>query len=261
MTIPLPELLSLDGQAALVTGGARGIGRAICDRLAEAGASVLVTDIDGEAAAQAAAEIREAGGTAGSRALDVADDGQVRDAVAACEDAFGRLDVLVANAGIFPTTPVLDMEPQAFDRVVAVNLRGVYLCTRHAARAMIADRRGGSVITITSIDAMHPSMVGLAHYDASKHGAWGFTKNAALELAPHGIRVNAIAPGGVVTPGVARMQRDGGAEMIEAFLATIPMHRMGEPDEIATVALFLASPMSAYMTGSQVVVDGGALLS
>jgi 2-deoxy-D-gluconate 3-dehydrogenase len=128
-------------------------------------------------------------------------------------------------------------------------------------------RAGGRIINITSIDALHPSMVGLAHYDASKHGLWGFTKNSALELAQHKIWVNAIAPGGIATPGVAAMQ--GGVDpnsqeqkaRTVAFMAKIPMHRMGEPDEIGTVALFLASDMSNYMTGSQIVVDGGALLS
>jgi 2-deoxy-D-gluconate 3-dehydrogenase len=127
---------------------------------------------------------------------------------------------------------------------------------------------GGKIINITSIDAIHPSMVGLAHYDASKHGVWGFTKNSALELSADKIWVNAIAPGGIATPGVAAMQPDTATadsealkKQTEAFMAKIPMHRMGEPDEIGMVALFLASDMSSYMTGEQVVVDGGALLS
>lgn len=259
-TTPIDELLRLDGSVALVTGGARGIGRGICERLAQAGATVVVADIDGAAAERAAHEIREEGGAAEARQLDVADEGEVHEIVAACEEDHGGLDVLVNNAGIFPFAPMLEMEADLFDRVIAVNLRGVYLCTRHAARAMIAAGRGGSIVTITSIDALHPSMVGLAHYDASKHGAWGFTKNVALELAPHGIRVNAIAPGAISTPGLAKVQGDD-PTVLDAFLATLPMHRMGESDDIATVTLFLVSPMAAYMTGSQVVVDGGALLS
>jgi 2-deoxy-D-gluconate 3-dehydrogenase len=127
--------------------------------------------------------------------------------------------------------------------------------------------KGGKIINITSVDALHPSMVGLAHYDASKHGVWGFTKNSALELSARGITVNAIAPGGIATPGTAAAQGDhklpegvDATAMMEAFMAKIPMHRMGEPDEIGKVALFLASDMSSYMTGSQVVVDGGVLL-
>lgn len=258
MTRPIADLLRLDGAPALVTGGARGIGRAICDRLAEAGAAVLVTDLDGDGAHRAAAEIREAGGVARGRRMDVADEDEVRAAVDGCVTALGGLRILVNNAGVFPVAPVLDLEAELFDRVLAVNLRGVYLCTRHAARAMVAAGGGGSIVNITSIDALHPSMTGLAHYDASKHGAWGFTKNVALELAPHGIRVNAIAPGAIATPGVAEMP--GGDAPLDTFLAAIPMGRIGMPDDVATVALFLASPMAAYMTGSQVVVDGGRLL-
>jgi 2-deoxy-D-gluconate 3-dehydrogenase len=136
----------------------------------------------------------------------------------------------------------------------------VFLTTKYAAEVM-KSQGGGKIINVTSIDAVHPSMVGLAHYDASKHGEWGFTKNAALELAPYNITVNAIAPGGVATPGVAAMQQGGSEEMLKAVLATIPMKRMGEPDEIGKVALFLASSMASYMTGEQIVVDGGKLLS
>ena len=122
---------------------------------------------------------------------------------------------------------------------------------------MIQQATGGSIITVTSVDAIHPSMAGLAAYDASKHGVWGFLKNVALELAPHNIRVNAVAPGGIATPGVTAM---GGGAPDEATLSGIPMHRMGEPDEIGKVVLFLASDLSSYMTGSHVVVDGGLLL-
>jgi Dehydrogenases with different specificities (related to short-chain alcohol dehydrogenases) len=132
---------------------------------------------------------------------------------------------------------------------------------------MIAAKKGGKIINITSIDALHPSSVGLAHYDASKHGLWGFTKNVALELAPYNIWVNAIAPGGILTPGVTKLQEtmpvQGNIDMkkmLEGFLNKIPMKRLGDPDDIGKVALFLASDMSSYMTGSQIIVDGGALL-
>jgi 2-deoxy-D-gluconate 3-dehydrogenase len=127
-----------------------------------------------------------------------------------------------------------------FDRVLAVNLRGVFLCTREAALTMVDRDRGGAIVNVTSIDALHPSMVGLAHYDASKHGAWGFTKNVALELAPHGIRVNAVAPGGVLTPGVEEMG-GGSSEAVAAFTTRIPMGRMGDPDDIARAVVFLLS--------------------
>ena len=133
---------------------------------------------------------------------------------------------------------------------------------------MISQGKGGKIINITSIDALHPSSAGLAHYDASKHGVWGFTKNAALELAPHKIWVNAIAPGGIDTPGVEKTQESiqlpQGVDMkklIENFMAKIPMKKMGDADDIGKVALFLASDMSSYITGAQIVVDGGVLLS
>jgi 2-deoxy-D-gluconate 3-dehydrogenase len=149
----------------------------------------------------------------------------------------------------------LDLE--TFQRVIDVNLTGLFLCTKAASSRMIARGKGGRIVNITSIDALHPSMVGLAHYDASKHGAWGFTKNVALELAPHGISVNAIAPGGIRTPGVGDIDEAA----LEGFEAMIPMGRMGDPDDIGRAALFLASELSSYMTGAQIVVDGGRLLA
>ncbi|MEZ5100835.1 MAG: SDR family NAD(P)-dependent oxidoreductase [Thermoleophilia bacterium] len=262
---PLAELIRLDGRAALVTGGAKGIGLGIAVRLAEAGAAVLVADLDEAAAVEAAAGLAARGWRARACRLDVGDEEQVVAAVARCREAFGSLDVLVNNAGIFPNAPIRQLPPETFDRTIATNLRGLYLCTRHAAEAMIAQGRGGAIVNVTSIDALHPSMVGLAHYDASKHGAWGFTKSAALEYAPHGIRVNAVAPGGITTPGVAALSSGASAEQlaaqVEAFAARIPLRRMGDPDEIGRVALVLASDLAAYMTGSQVVVDGGALLA
>lgn len=259
----LHETIDLTGKVAVVTGGAKGIGWGVSLRLSEAGAAVLVADLDAAGAEQAAAELERAGRRAAALAVDVSDEQQVQEMVAACRDELGSIDILVNNAGIYPPAPISTMTAADFDRVIAVNLRGLFLCTKHASAAMIEQGRGGRIINVTSIDALHPSMIGLAHYDASKHGAWGFTKNAALELAPDGIWVNAIAPGGVATPGVAAMQpaADGGATDIDAFMARIPMGRMGEPDEIGKVALFLASDLASYMTGSQIVVDGGALLN
>ena len=258
--IPLPDLISLQGRVAVVTGAGRGIGRAIALRLAEAGAVVVVVDRDETDAASVADEIRATGAAAHAVQADVSDEAAVRSLVRATCDDLGGIDVLVNNAGIFPSCPVLQMETADFDRVIAVNLRGVFLCTREAALAMVDRGRGGAIVNVTSIDALHPAMVGLAHYDASKHGAWGFTKNVALELAPHGIRVNAVAPGGVLTPGVSEM--GGGSDAaVAAFAASVPEGRMGAPDDIARAVLFLASDMSSYMTGAQLVVDGGSLLT
>jgi 2-deoxy-D-gluconate 3-dehydrogenase len=216
--------------------------------------------MDADAAESVAGEIRDGGGTALAVAADVSDEAAVKSMVRACADELGGLDVVVNNAGIFPPCPVLGMETAMFDRVIAVNLRGVFLCTREAAAAMVDQGRGGTIVNVTSIDALHPSMVGLAHYDASKHGVWGFTKNVALELAPHGIRVNAVAPGGVLTPGVEEMG-GGSSDAVAAFSARIPEGRMGDPDDIARAVLFLASDLSTYVTGAQLVVDGGVLLT
>ena len=260
------ELLDLTGKTAIVTGGAAGIGLGISRRLAEAGAGVLIADLDGEGARLAAKELSGEGYRVAGTAADVADEFDARDVIDEAVRLFGGVDILVNNAGIYPNVPLAALEPESFDRVVAVNLRGVYLFTRFASEQMKTQGRGGRIINVTSIDALHPSMIGLAAYDATKHGAWGFTKNAAAELAPYGIGVNAVAPGGVTTPGTADMiggqTAAADAEALQAaFLAKIPMRRMGEPDEIGKVVLFLASDMASYMTGSQVVVDGGALLS
>lgn len=261
------ELLNLSGKAAIVTGGAKGIGYGISYRLAEAGAKVLIADMDEAAAMQAAAEISQKGWAVKAVRTDVSNEQDIANMVSQCQSSFGTVDILVNNAGIYPNQPVANMSKEDFDKVMDVNLRSVFLTTKYASAAMKQIGRGGKIINITSIDALHPSMVGLAHYDASKHGVWGFSKNSALELAEHKIWVNAIAPGGIQTPGVQAMQTSQPAaagvemsKMVEAFLARIPMHRMGEPDEIGMVALFLASDMSSYMTGSQIVVDGGALL-
>lgn len=260
----ISDLLNLSKKYAIVTGGAKGIGQAIAYRLAEAGASVIIADTDEATSQSTAEELNEKGWTAQAFKVDVSNEADVKAMVSACQKSFGSIDILVNNAGIYPPAPLAQMTEEQFEKVMHVNLRSVFLTTKYAADIM-KQQGGGKIINITSIDALHPSMIGLAHYDASKHGVWGFTKNSALELAEHNIWVNAIAPGGVATPGVAAMSQGASAEQMEAstkaFMATIPMHRMGESDEIGKVALFLASDMSSYMTGSQIVVDGGALLT
>ncbi|CAN5431110.1 3-oxoacyl-[acyl-carrier-protein] reductase [soil metagenome] len=262
---PVQELLNLKGKVAIVTGGAKGIGYGISYRLAEAGAKVLVADVDEASVQKATQELVSMGWSAEACIADVSSDDDVKRMFATTQEIFGTIDILVNNAGIYPPAPVAQMTEADFERVMHVNLRSVFLTTKYVAEIMKLQGNGGRIINITSIDALHPSMIGLAHYDASKHGVWGFTKNSALELAEHKIWVNAIAPGGITTPGVAAMSQGASEEQMtvstKAFIAKTPMHRMGEPDEIGTVALFLASDMSSYMTGSQIVVDGGALLS
>lgn len=257
----IDTLLDLTNKAAIVTGGAKGIGQGIAYRLAEAGAKVLVADMD-EATAQAtASDLTAKGWIAKAFTVDVSDETQIQAMINLCHETFGSVDILVNNAGIYPPAPIAQLTAEQFEKVIHVNLRSVFLATKHVAEVM-KSQGGGKIINVTSIDALHPSMIGLAHYDASKHGVWGFTKNSALELSVSNIQVNAIAPGGIATPGVAAMNQGAAPneEVIKAFLAKIPMHRMGEADEIGKVALFLASDMASYMTGEQIVVDGGALL-
>lgn len=266
--ISVNKLLDLSGKIAIVTGGALGIGFGIAYRLAEAGANVVIADFKEVEAQEAVKKLEARGWKATFTKVDVSDEEGVKNMVAHAVLTFGSLDILVNNAGIYPSIPVSQMNLADFEKVLAVNLKGVFLCTKYASEQMIKQGRGGKIINVTSIDALHPSSVGLAHYDASKHGVWGFTKNVALELAPHKIWVNAIAPGGIMTPGVQALQKImptpqgvDMSKMLETFLSKIPMHRMGEPDEIGKVTLFLASEMSSYMTGAQIVVDGGVLLS
>lgn len=264
-TTSLTEAISLKGKTAIVTGGAKGIGLGIVHRLHEAGAHIVIADMDDPAAQAEARKLNEElANSALSVHCDVSQTSDVQGLMAVTIKTFGSIEIFVNNAGIFPEKTLHEMTAEDFHRVVAVNLQGAFLCTKYVSEQMIVQGKGGRIINITSIDALHPSMVGLAHYDASKHGLWGFTKNAALELAPHKIWINAIAPGGIATPGVAAMQGEAAGSQnanIAAFLSKIPMHRMGEPDDIGKVALFLASDLSSYMTGSQIVVDGGALLA
>jgi len=263
----LNELLNLSGQTVIVTGGSRGIGYGISYRLAEAGANVVITSINQGELDKAVEELAGHGWKVKAVKADVSSEDDVLKLMKFAVDSFGTVDILVNNAGIFPSVPILQMSKEEFEKVISVNLEGVFLCTKHASEQMIKQGKGGKIINISSIDALHPSMVGLAHYDASKHGVWGFTKNSALELSQHKIWVNAVAPGGIATPGVAEMQSPDSAKSpdaaknIELFMNKIPMHKMGEPDDIGKVVLFLASDMSSYMTGSQIVVDGGVLLS
>jgi 2-deoxy-D-gluconate 3-dehydrogenase len=198
---------------------------------------------------------------------DVSEEGTGGRLVAEAVRSYGKLDVLVNNAGIYPQVPMLQMEPPQFDKVYRVNLKGLAFVSKAAAKRMIEQGGGGKIINIASIDSFHPSMVGLAAYDASKGGVLMFTRSLALELGRHGINVNGIAPGGVRTEGTAKPLEGSGfteeqvEKMMAAFTARIPLGRMGVPDDIAKVAVFLASSDADYMTGEMIIVDGGMLRS
>lgn len=255
----------LAGKAAIVTGGAKGIGFGIVKRFVEEGANVLLADLD-EKAAQESARKLSGPGRVVTMQSDVSEDKAGGRMVARAVEAFGGLDVLVNNAGIFPQVPMMQMGTELFDKVLKVNLMGLAYASKAAAARMIEQGRGGKIINIASIDAFHPSMVGLAAYDASKGGVLMFTRSLALELGPQRITVNGIAPGGIITEGTsqplsAAISEEQMKKIMEGFTARIPLGRMGVPDDIAKVAVFLASSDSDYMTGETIVVDGGVLLA
>ena len=254
----------LAGKVALISGSARGQGATEAAMFVREGACVVVSDVLDDLGRATAASL-------GDRAcyvhLDVTDDDQWRRAVDEAERTFGHLDVLVNNAGIFPQVPMMKMTPELFDQVYRVNLRGLAFASQAAAKQMIEQKNGGSIVNIGSIDSLHPSMVGLAAYDASKGGVLMFTRNFALEAAPYGIRVNAVLPGGVTTEGTSVPLAGSGMSdaemkaMITQFTSRIPLRRMGVPDDIAKAVVFFASAASDYVTGASLVVDGGRLLS
>jgi len=256
----------LSGKAAVVTGGAMGIGFGIVRRLIEAGADVLMVDLDGELATRKVAEL-EGPGKGVAFGIDISERLAGQRIVDECITSFGRVDILVNNAGIYPMTPMLQQSRESWERVLDVNLTGLAFVSQAVGARMVEQGTGGKIINIASIDALHPSMVGLAAYDSSKGGVLMFTKAFALEMGPHGVNVNAIAPGGITTEGTAAplqgsgMTEDEMAAMLEQFTAKIPLGRMGEPDDIANVATFLASPAADYVTGELIVVDGGRLLN
>ena len=264
------DLLNLSGGVAIVTGGAMGIGQGIAFRLAEAGASVVIADRDLEAAQRTADLISERGGRTLALQVDVSAVADAQAMIQQTVDAFGQVDILVNNAGIFPFAPALEVSEELWDRVLSVNLKGAFFCAQAAARQMVTAGMGGRIINIASIDALHPTGA-LTHYDTSKGGLVMMTKSLAKEFGPYGITVNAIAPGSIATPGAAAATASssqapagssgGGEDLMAAFLARIPLGRVGQPDDIATAVLFLASDAASYVTGSLLVVDGGYLLS
>ena len=258
---PLAELVSLAGRTALVTGGGKGIGAAISRRLAEAGAGVMVADLDKAAAEQVAGDIAITGGRAVGVELDVTDSTAVEGVVARAVAELGSLDILVNNAGIFPIFPVLAMPDEEWDRVLRTNLYGAFYCAREAGRRM-ADH-GGVIVNVASIQAFRAGAPGLAPYTSSKGALVALTRALAVELGPMGVRVLAVAPTVVDTPGLqANMpifHAAGIDDVIETVSATLPLGRTAVPDDVARVVLFCASDLAALMTGDTLLVDAGHL--
>jgi 2-deoxy-D-gluconate 3-dehydrogenase len=264
---PLASLLSLAGKRAIVTGGGQGFGFACAARLAEAGATVVIGDRAGERAERAAKRLRARSLAVVAVEADIADPDDVTRLVATAADELGGVDVLVNNAGVFSNYLLPALRPDELRRLLSVNVEGTYLCTRACVERMVRQGSGGSVISITSIDAVHPTSVGMSHYTATKHAVWGLTKSLALELGPQGIRVNAIAPGPSLTEGAVEYIEAGSPEGIDVqaqwarAAERVPLRRWADPDEIGRVCVFLASDLASYVHGAQIVVDGGYLVA
>ena len=268
MDADISRLFSLDDQVAVITGGAKGIGLGVAEVLAAAGAAVVLADTDAASAEAAAATLNERGRTAFAVHTDTSDEAAVENLVAVVMDRFGRLDILVNNAAVYPMARLGDLSAELWDTVLNVNLRGPFLCTKAAAAPMIAGGRGGRIVNVSSINTAR-TYLGMAHYDASKGGLNAFTRASALEYAPHKITVNTIAPGAVKTPGSlsvrTRLAHEQGHDTTEpvdrAFAEKIPLGDWATPADIGRAVLLLTSRAADYVTGQLVYVDGGLMLT
>lgn len=246
----------LPNKVAIVTGAASGNGRGIALRLAEEGAKIVVADVSLAGAQETVALVEAAGGQALAVRADVSQKEQVEAMVAAAVQHFGGIDILVNNAGVETLIPFLDLPEAEWDRVLAVNLKGPFLCTQAAAREMVKAGRGGKVVNIASINSA-VALVGQAHYVSSKGGLLLLTKSLALELAPYNINVNAVGPGVIETAMTANSLSNAARK--EMFLNRIPLKRIGQPRDIGNAVLFLVSDEADYITGTILYVDGGWL--
>jgi NAD(P)-dependent dehydrogenase (short-subunit alcohol dehydrogenase family) len=243
------------GQVALVTGASSGMGLATAQAFAQAGAGVVLADIDEKTLRAATDDLTAAGHQAIGVTCDVSDEDQVAAMVERTVGQFGRLDLAFNNAGIqAPPTDAADEPAELFDRVNAINLRGVWACMKHELRQM-RDQRSGAIINNSSLGGL-VGLPGRGAYHASKHGVIGLTKSAALEYAPRGIRINAICPGTIETPMVADMIANGELHLDEA-IANQPIARLGRADEMAAAVLWLCSPGASFVLGVALPVDGG----
>jgi 3-oxoacyl-[acyl-carrier protein] reductase len=240
-------------RVVIVTGGGHGIGRAICEIFARERDAVVVADRSRERAREVAEAIQTQGAEALPLAVDVRDAAAVEQAVQHVIDRFGRIDVLVNNAGIYPNTLVIEMDEMEWDAVFDVNVKGMFLVSQAVARRMIARGEGGRIVNISSGSA-RSGRVGAAHYCASKAAVEMFTKVLAMELAPHKIVVNAVAPGLIEVPDWSLTD-----EYIDAMVAATPLGRIGQPEDIARAVRYLASPEATFITGTILGVDGGSM--
>jgi NAD(P)-dependent dehydrogenase (short-subunit alcohol dehydrogenase family) len=243
----------LAGKSAVVTGAASGIGRATAERFAAEGASLVLNDRDAAALQTLVAALTGAGCAARGIAGDVSQEADVRLVMNTAVQAHGGLDILVANAGVIPEADLASATAELWDRTMATNGRGMFLCCKYAAEIMVARGRG-AIVCLSSISAF-AGQPGQAVYGPSKFVASGLTKHLAIDLAAKGVRVNAVAPGTIATPAVARMDQAAIDEVVKLH----PLRRMGRPEEVASAILFLASDEASFITGAVLPVDGGYL--
>lgn len=248
-------LTPITGRTAIVTGASKGIGRGIARVFAQAGANVVIVARGKEAAQSAVDEIHGNGGTAEMHLCDVTDWDAVQGMVAKTVEMFGSVDILCANAGIFPQTKMIEMDPSEWDHVMATNLKSSFLCTKACIPQFEKAGRGRVVIT-SSITGPVTGFPGWAHYGASKSGQLGFLKTAAMELSRHNTTINAVMPGNIYTEGL----QDLGQDYLDTMAASIPLKRLGIVEDIGNAALFFASDEAGYITGQSLVVDGGQIL-
>jgi len=248
-------LFKLDGECAVVTGAGAGIGRAIAEVLAGAGASVVAADLDLASAEETARRIAAAGGTAVAVAADMGSETGPGETMEAAMRAFGRIDILVNNAGIYPPGGQLpDIDWNAHARTHAVNVFGPLRCTAEAAKRM---GKGARIVNMSSMESLRPSGPGLSHYSTTKAALNAITRASAVDLAEQGVRVNAVLPGLIKTEGTSGHPQ----QLFDMIAARAPSHRAGEPLDIAGAVLFLASKASAYVNGQCLVVDGGMTIT
>lgn len=245
-----------DQQVAIVTGAAHGIGAATARRLAQEGASVVVADRDLPAAEATAAAIQEAGGKAIAVAVDVTERAQVEAMLAAALNAYDHVDILANIAGIAHDEPFLEITDEWWNRTLAVNLTGVFYCSQIVARHMVSRGIEGRIVNMASTNGLVGEEL-LAHYNASKFGVVGLTMTMAIELAPYKIRVNSVCPG-LIETRLTKEARDN-PEWVKSYLPKIPLNRFGTPEEVASAVAYLASTDSGFITGHQLVIDGGQL--
>lgn len=248
--------MSVENKVTIITGSAQGIGLACGERFARDGARVVLSDVNVEKGEAAAEAIREKGGDAIFIGCDVGDKAQVVSLVEQTIERHGRLDVMISNAAILHIADILDLEEEDYDRVLRVNLKGFFLTGQAAARQMVAQGDGGSIINMSSIQAVI-TLPNILTYSICKGGVKSLTVSMSLALADKGIRVNAIGPGSIATDMVKQLMVDDAAR--KKLMSRTPLGRLGEPSEVASVAAFLASDDASYITGETIYVDGGRL--